>query len=261
MTQRYFSGLWVLLLTISLSIFAVGCDSDDGGGDGGGNNGGTPSNQTGQPLPDLGVTDYGGMMATISYSMNVGGFPVAMTMAYATFGDGGVDAGDVSVNSNMLGKMTQDGYTYYMIPDPQNPLQQLTGVNFDGSDHSWTVSGGSGVPSFSGSVSSPSAFNVTQPVANATVNKSAGLQIAWTNTSNDNNVMITLLDMDGDAQYFSPVNLADDGSHTISAGDMSDISGEAMLQVVKYRYNVVDQGGKSYPIIAEIVTSVTVTVQ
>jgi hypothetical protein len=60
--------------------------------------------------------------------------------------------------------------------------------------------------------------------------------------------------------YFSADELDDDGSYTVSASSLSKISGEAMLQAVKYTYNAINSGGKDYYMISEIVKSVNITV-
>ena len=227
--------------------------NDDGGG-------GSSTNPSGQPIPALGG-NHNGVMATISYEMEtIPGFPaVAISLGFAQFGQG-VDAGSVTVNGNTLGKTTQGGSTFYITPSPSNPTQMLTGVNFDGSNHSWQVSGGNGIPALNGSVQSPRSFALSSPANNGTVNKANGINVSWNNTTNNNRVLIVLVPLNNSNQYYTAEDLADNGSFTIPTGEISGFSGQAMLQIVKYRYAEVAAGGNNYYIISEVVKSVNLTI-
>jgi hypothetical protein len=219
-------------------------------------------NKSGQPIPAFEGTNVGGVMATISYEF--ASFPslppVSITMGFAQFGDKGVDAGNVSVNGSSLGKITQSGYTYYMVPDPANPLGTLSNVYFDGSIHNWSVSGGNGVPALSGGVTSPVSFNITAPASNASVSAASGLTVSW-NGGTSSKVLVYLVSLSSSGKAVFSQDLADDGSHTFTASEMTGITGQVMIQVVKYRYNEIASGGKSYYAVAEIVKSVNATIQ
>ncbi len=256
MKKHYIIQLLVLLLL----VFLVSCSEDDNPTEPTDDGNEQVSNNSGQPIPAE-AKDADGVLATISYEFQTApGFPpIAIVMGFAQFGSG-VDGGNVTVNGNTLGKTTESGTTFYVTPSRTNPTQSLTGVNFNGSDHSWQVSGNGDVPQLSGSVKSPSLFTLTAPTNNASITKSEGVEVTWTNPSADSNVLIVMAALDGSSQYFTSEVLDDDGSHTIAGSDLGNVSGDAMLQVVKYNYSSISSGGKDYYIIAEIVKSVVIKV-
>ena len=251
----------LLLASILLSFFLLmSCSSDDSNPTEPDN--GTPqqnSNPSGQPLPSM-AQGGDGILATISYEFqSAPGFPaVGLKMGFAQFGSG-VDGGTVSVNSNSLGKTTASGTTFYISPSPSNPTQTLTGISFDGSNHSWQVSGSGDVAQMSGSVVSPTNFSVSSPANNASVNKANGINVAWSNSSASSRILVVLAAIDNSGNYYY-ADIDDTGSYTIPASDIGGFSGQCMLQVVKYNYNSVSAGGKTYYLVSEIVKSVTVTV-
>jgi hypothetical protein len=255
----------ILMLVILTVILSIGCseDKDDSNPTGPGNGeAGDMSSLGGQPAPSSIASDnFNGVMATISYDIaTVPGFPsVSTTIAFATFGEG-VDAGAVIVNNNTLGKSTESGSTFYIVPSPSNPTATVSNVNFNGSAHNWSVGGGNGIPALSGSVNSPSQFNLNAPSNNSTVSKSAGFDVTWTTSGSSNAKILVLVTQVNNGNYFSADELDDDGSYTVSASSLSEISGEAMLQAVKYTYNAINNGGKDYYMISEIVKSVNITV-
>lgn len=248
-----------ILLLLFSTLFLASCSKDEDSPTEPGETSGT-TNKSGQPMPTFGE-DAAGVMATISYEYQVSpSLPAAtLKLAFAQFGSG-VEGGNVSVNGNALGKTTQSNTTFYIVPSPDNPTQQLSGVEFNGSNHSWQVSGSGSVPQLSGNVSSPSSFSLSSPANNSTVSKSNDLNIKWTNTSANSRVLIVLAAMNSSNQYYAAEDLNDSGSFTISSSDLSGFSGDAMLQVVKYNYSGVSVGGDDYYIISEIVKSVTIAI-
>ena len=243
----------LLLILVLISLVFVGCNKDDNNPTDPGNTNNTGTNPTGQPLPEIDDPDANGIMATIGYSFEtLPGLPsVDLNMAFASFGDG-VDAGQVVVNGNELGKTTSEGSTFYMAPDfMNNPTATLSGVSFNGSQHNWTVSGGNGIPAMSGGTVSPSQFNITAPANNATVSKASGINVTWSGSSNAR-VIIVLASQSGSDYYYSG-ELNDSGSFTIPASELGSISGQSLLQVVKYHYGDVNAGDHNYYIISEIV--------
>ena len=250
--------LFTIILLLSFMLL-MSCSKDDGNPaePGAGNNTGN-TNNSGQPMPSI-AQSGDGVLATISYEFStVPGFPAAaLTMGFAQFGNG-VDAGNVSVNSNSLGKTSQGSTTFYISPSPSNPTQTLTGVNFDGSNHNWQVGGSGNVSQFNGSVSSPTNFSVSSPANNASVSKANGINVSWNNSSASSRVLVVLAPVDNSGSYYSS-DVNDSGSHTIASADLSGFSGQCMLQVVKYTYNSASSGGKTYYLVAEIVKSLTIT--
>ncbi|GAB4139470.1 MAG: hypothetical protein Fur0015_10330 [Ignavibacteriales bacterium] len=217
-------------------------------------------NKSGQPIPAFEGTNVNGVMATIGYEFATLPTlpPVSLTMGFAQFGDKGVDAGTVMVNESTLGKISQSGSTYYISPSPTNPTGTLDNVYFNGSMHNWTVAGGNGVPALSGGVQSPISFNITAPASNATVSAASGLTVSW-NGGSSAKVLVYLISLSSSGKAVFSQDLSDDGSHTFSASELSGITGQVMIQVVKYHYNEIASGGKSYYAVAEIVKSVNAT--
>ncbi|MCF8241799.1 MAG: hypothetical protein K9J16_10465 [Melioribacteraceae bacterium] len=254
--KRYYKLFFILLMS---SLVFVACNKDEGPAEptGDGTTDGT-TNPTGQPLPSFEGEDFAGVMVAIQYGYSFGGFDMNLAMGFASFG--GADGGNVSVNGNTLTKNSSDGSTYYMAPDfATDPPATLDGVSFNGSAHNWSVSGNGDIPSMSGSVISPSTFTINSPASGVTVSKADGLNITWNSTGGTAKVLISVIPMSGGDPVIVQ-DLENDGDHTLSASELGSISGETMIQVVKYTYNTADAGGKTYVMIAEIVKSVTVTV-
>ncbi|MFA7289625.1 MAG: hypothetical protein WC055_12180 [Melioribacteraceae bacterium] len=251
--MKYFRFISVLFLAATITF--TGCKSEDSPTEP--STPGGSSNASGQPLPKM--EGSAGVLATIQYEMAapIPGFPaIMMQMAFASLADG-ADAGAVSVNSNAIATLKSGGKTYYMAPNPSNPTASLSNVNFNGSSHSWVVAGGNGVSAINGSVNSPTNFTLSAPVKDANVSKN-GFQATWTGGSNSK--IFVVIAQVSNGKTFSKEGLSDNGSYSFTSSDLSGISGQAMLQVVKYNYNKVSSGGKDYYLIAEIVKSVNVTV-
>lgn len=218
------------------------------------------TNPTGQPIPNFAnQQDVNGVMAAVRYSqISLVGFPAVETdIAFAMFGNG-IDAGSVSVNGTSLGKINQGGKILYMVPDPSNPMQFLS-LSWNGSNHSWNVSGGNGIPSLTGSVKSPNDFSIIQPSANSAVSKANGIQIKWSNTSSTSKILVQITGVNSSQSKFYE-ELSDNGSYTIPTSDLSSFNGDCMLFVVRYTYNYTTSGGKKYYFVSEIVKSVNIKV-
>ncbi|MCX7797710.1 MAG: hypothetical protein N2249_03705 [Melioribacter sp.] len=245
-----------LNVIIFIAITLLSCNKEDNPTEP--SNSSNQSNPTGQPIPSFSdQSDYNGVMATLKYyQASLPGFPeIETSMAFAMFGSG-VDAGTVSVNNNTLGKMNYSGKTMYIMPDPNNPLQYLN-LSWNGSNHSWNVTGGSGIPAITGSVRSPNDFNVIQPVSNSTVSKSNGVQVRWSNTSTTSKMLIQIVSTgSGNVKYYQ--ELSDNGSYTIPASDLSSFSGDCLLFVVRYNYSSTTVSGKRYFFVSEVIKSINI---
>ncbi|MCX8011373.1 MAG: hypothetical protein N3A61_09485 [Ignavibacteria bacterium] len=108
-------------------------------------------------------------------------------------------------------------------------------------------------------MTSPSSFNLNSPTANATVSKSSGLQVSWSGTSASDSVMIVLTPTSNPNNLIIKTGIANSGSYTFSASELFAISGQTMVQLVKYRYAIKDVSGQKIAVVAEIVKSVTIT--
>ncbi|MDX9924388.1 MAG: hypothetical protein RBS48_06445 [Ignavibacteriaceae bacterium] len=251
--MKHYKLFSVLVLVIAIAF--TGCKSEDSPTEPSAPGG--SSNASGQPLPKMEGSN--GVLATIQYEMAapVPGFPaIQMQMAFASLAEG-ADAGAVSVNSNSIATMKTGGKTYYMAPNPSNPTATLSGVNFNGSAHTWTVAGGNGVSAINGSVNSPTNFTLSAPAKDAAVSKN-GFQATWSGGTSSK--VFVVISQVSNGKTFSKEALSDNGNYSFTSSDLSGISGQALLQVVKYNYNKVSSGGKDYYLIAEIVKSVNVTV-
>lgn len=246
-------------LVVLLLLVVTGCKKEDNPTEP--NDAKDITNPTGQPMPSfLEQTDYGGAMASINYGIAapISGFPDVEANAASGILNGGVDAGVVTVNSNSLGKLSSGGKTYYMAPDINNPLNQLS-LNWNGTNHNWNVAGGNGVPVLTGSVRSPNSFTISSPTANSSISKASGIQIRWSNPSTAK-ALIQIVNVSNKAQAKVYQEIVDNGSYTIPAADLASFSGECMIFVVKYNYSFTTAGGKKYYFISEIVKSVNVKV-
>jgi len=251
MTNKIFSVISILLVT---TLLFSGCNKNEDNplNPGGGND--NDVNNSGQPIPTILGTD--GMMATIAFSYTFPGSPLSFdyVMGYALLGlPSGVNAGAVSVNGNNINFATGNGMNYYNSFSQTNP-SSLSNVTFNGSQqHTWTVVGGNGVPAINDGLVAPNTFEITAPVSNSTITKTNALNVTWSNPTTTDSVMVVIVSLTGGTPYVSSL-LPNNGSFTIPATSMTTLPlGDAMLEVVKFRYKIATVGSKSYAIIAEIV--------
>jgi hypothetical protein len=243
---------------LALLFYFNGCDKADDNPVSPGT-GGTSGNQSGQPIPA--ILNTNGTLVAISFGYTVPGLPISVdyVMGYALLGlPNGVDAGTVAVNGNNLTKSTQGSVIYYNSFSSTNPTS-LQNVLFDGSSaHNWNISGGNGIPSFTASLIPPKDFNITKPTAGSNVTKSGGLEVKWSTvgSSASDSIMIVVAGSSG-TPYTSSI-LSNSGTYQISAASISSISGDAVLQVVKFRYTLKTADNKNYAVIAEIVKTVNI---
>lgn len=253
-----------VILSLPLVVFLTftGCKKND-------SNPVSPEDQTqttsasSQPMPSFAtVTDYNGVCATVKFDMQspISGFPaIEMNSALASMGaQGGADGGAIIVNNNTLGKMVAGGRVTYMAPDPNNPTASMSNIYFDGSDHSWSVAGANGISAFSGSVKSVSTYNLVSPYNGASVSKSSDLQVYWNGGTTSKTLIQISSITTGKTKVYQ--ELADNGSYKISSADLAGLTGDCLLFVVKYNYNIVSAGGKKYVLVSEIVKSNSIKV-
>ncbi len=254
----------VVVLALGLSLFLMGCDkkSTDANND---NNQTQEMNQSGQPMPTISTGEgfeLGGILATISFQFQtIPGYPaVEFIMGYAYFGKG-QDAGTVSVNGEQLSKQSAGGIVYYNSFSQTNP-SSLKNTKFDGSMHQWDVSGSGDVPAVKIGVASPTAFTLTAPAA-GDVDKSKGLTISWNGggANSADSMLVMLVALDNSQKVYIKQGLPNNGNFTIPAADLSGFNGQAMLQVVKYRFSITTISGKQYTAVAEIVKQVQLNIQ
>ncbi len=219
-------------------------------------------NLSGQPLPSLAKkVDYEGVLASIGYEVQINeNLPAtSISMGFAQVGKL-VDAGKVSVNNSELNKIEKDGKIFYLSPGPQN-LTGLSNVSFDGSQHNWSVEGNDSIASFTGSITSPTAFTVSAPENNSTINADNDIEVTWDGSASDSKILIIVLSENKDIAPYVKENLPDNGSFTIPASALSNFSGKVYLQVAKYNYTTQSSNGKNYLLISEIVKLKTLTIE
>ncbi len=222
-----------------------------------------PTNKSGQPIPTIDYTgnlEFGGVLATISFEFQTApNFPsVQFAMGYAYFGNGD-NAGDVSVNGQPLSAENSGATTWYSSFSASNP-SSLSGVSFNGSLHSWSVSGSDKVPAFEVNVTSPGNFNITSPQS-GTVDISNGLSLYWNGTGGNDSLLVVLVDLDNNKTFTRAGIRFNDGKITIEKADLSGFSGEALLQLVRYNYAMHTTNDKYYVAVAEVVKQTTITIQ
>ncbi len=257
------SKKFILTILISfLTLTLISCDKIENPFDTQEDGNNVVSNKSGQPIPQIdGEAEVGGVLTTIKFDMEAAqGLPsVGIVMGFASFGDE-EDAGTVSVNGNELGKSEYDGKVYYMSPS-LGSFESLANVEFDGSEHVWELSGAGNIPAFSGSVVSPTDFEVLSPAADSVINMSEGLEIRWSGESDDSKMLFVIVGLDSEGDPYVEQEVPDNGLHTIPASALSGFSGKVLLQIVKYKYNLGSAGGKQFALISEVVKSVGVTLQ
>ncbi len=222
----------------------------------------TSQNLSGQPLPSLAKqVDFQGVLASIGYEIKFNeNLPATfISMGFAQIGKF-ADAGKVTVNNSELNKTEKDGKIFYLSPNAQN-ITGLSNVNFDGSQHNWSVEGNDSISAFTGSIASPTIFSVSSPENNSTVNKENGLEITWDGSATDSKILIIVASENTDIAPYVKENLPDNGSFSIPSSDLSSFSGKVYLQVAKYNYTTKNNNGKNYLLISEIVKLKTLTIK
>jgi hypothetical protein len=217
---------------------------------------------SGQPLPSLAKeANYNGVLASIGYEVQISeSLPsTSISMGFAQIGKL-VDAGTVSVNNSELNKVDKDGKIFYLSPSPEN-ITGLSNVNFDGSDHTWNITGNDSVSAFTGSITSPTAFNLSSPENNVSINKADGIDVTWSGNSSDTKILIIVLSENTDVKPYVKENIPDNGQFTIPGSELGELTGKVYLQVAKYNYTTQSSNGKNYLLISEVVKLKTITLQ
>jgi hypothetical protein len=231
------------------------------------------TNASGQPVPDLSsIPNYGGLLSTIQYDYStpayqgIPSYTVTFKLAFAQFGNG-VDVGTVKVVSDTLPKHTDGSKIYYMNNFTLGGTG-LTSIEFsNGSIHNWTISGGGGIPAITNGLFTltPVTFAISSPGSGVNIVKANGLNINWTN-ANPNGLDSILIVIVGKGGSFMKSSIlsgssSSQGSYAITGSDLGTMTGTCILQVVKYRYNVVIISSKVYIVLAEIVKQETINLQ
>lgn len=245
-------------IAVTALIFLQSCDKEDGGIN-------SPITQNPatvtQPTPDYSnVANYNGTLATINFGYSILGFVIEYSMGFASLGHPtAVNAGTVTVNGDTVGSYSQEGQVYYNSFNTTNP-SALPDVNFDGSTHTWNVAGGNGIPAFSAGVTSPTLFAITLPADNDTITKAGGLQITWTGAAaGPDSLLLMVAATNGGSLVRQGVT--NSGNYTFSSTDLAPLTGTAIVSVVKYRYALSAQGGKTYVLVSEVVKTKTITLE
>jgi len=195
---------------------------------------------------------YGVLVAikSISYQEAAGiQIPIEVNTASATFVSSPgsstfIDAGQVTLNTKVLSKETNNSYIYQ---DLLNPL------NFN--TVSWSVTGANGIPTIAYSDDKPwPSFNgfTTLP---ATVTKSAGVTVNLNSAvSNADSVYLILASNDGNFAIKRVSGNAADV--TLSASEISGITaGSGMIQLVPWSFKKEDFDSKDFYFVLEAVYS------
>ena len=231
------------------------------------------TNASGQPVPNFSsFPNYGGLLSTIQYDYStpayqgIPSFTVTFKLGFAQFGNG-VDAGTVTVVSDSLPKHTDGSKIYYMNNFTLGGTG-LSSVEFsNGTVQNWTISGGGGIPAITSGLSTqtPVTFVISSPASGENIVKANGLNIHWTNANPNGLDSILIVIVGNGASYMKSSILSgsssSQGSYSITGSDLGTMTGTCVLQVVKYRYNVVIINSKVFIVMAEIVKQETINLQ
>jgi len=245
----------LLSLALIIGLF-FGCSDSSSSG----NSGDADLNQSGQPMPTFGAdsdADIGGVMATRQFNYEIPNSPIALPpieikMGFASFANQ-ADAGAVSINNIDIPRNNKMYNTFDFSATTTDFSSLSLDVDFNGSQHSWNVAGKGSIPQINLSVASPSTFSFYSPSEASTVSKSDDLQIGWTKGVNSAQDSMLVLFISGKVTYIKQ-GLANTGSHTIPASELSNAGSSAIIQVVKYRTNTAIVDEKLYIAVSEIVT-------
>ncbi|MCK9425530.1 MAG: hypothetical protein M0Q21_05805 [Ignavibacteriaceae bacterium] len=223
----------------------------------------TTTPKTTQPIPTFsGTVDR--VVVAIHFTYTEPSVPepynkVEMNMGYAKFGDisgTGTDAGTVTLNGKTIAKTTANSSVDY------NSFTSFTtlDLNWDGNPHSWSVTGAGNTPAFTIGVTSPTAFTLSNPTATTVAPKTSALNVTWSGaySTAPDSVMIVLV---VGSTTFTATTTNKTGSYSIPASQLSAMAGDAILQVVKYRYATKTVSSKNFVGVAEIVAMVNFKIQ
>lgn len=154
-----------------------------------------------------------------------------------------VDAGTITFNGTALSKRTGATGVHYDSYDKTSGAYSSVPVTFNNTFHSFTVSGSELIESFTDSMLSPSGeLAITYPTASDTVDKSSGFTITWSSSGADTAALL-ITDTSRTDGYRFALFVPDDGSYTVTAGDLSTIApGPIHVCVSRGNYAIVDIG-------------------
>lgn len=149
-----------------------------------------------------------------------------------------VFAGNVSVNANQLDTSNIVGQVVYT-------KESLTGVNFDGSAHAWTVSGSTSVQAFNVNVQSPNGtVSVSSPSPGATIARNQSLTVMWIPAGGASDTVVVMIT---DAANNLVYATATGGSHTFSSSQLGGLAaGQASVGAFLYGLGVVPVNGGNH---------------
>jgi len=253
------SFLFFATAFLAVSLFFVGCKKSNSNPTDQTDNTAPTTPSSGQPMPTFSGT-VDGFVAAIQFSATYYGVTVIQDMGFANFGKG-TDAGTVTLGGQTISKITSGSTVYYNSYASVPPTS--LDLNWNGSNHSWSVSGAGTTPAFTLDVPSPNAFTLSNPTASTVAPKTSNLTVTWSGAygSSVDSVMIILVPMSGSGTTFTATTTNKTGSYTIPSSSLSGFSGDTMLELVKYRYAMKTVSGKTYVGVAEIVNTVTFKVQ
>jgi len=231
------------------------------------------TNASGQPVPNFSsIPNYGGLLSTIQYDYStpayqgIPSYIVTFKLGFAQFGNG-VDVGTVTVVTDALPKHTDGSKIYYMNNFTLGGTG-LSSVEFsNGIVQNWTISGGGGIPAITSGLNTltPVTFVISSPGSGENIVKANGLNINWTNANPNGLDSILIVIVGNGGSYMKSSILSGSssshGSYSITGSDLGAMTGTCILQVVKYRYNVVVISSKVFIVMAEIVKQETINFQ
>ena len=209
------------------------------------------------PLPDLsgyGVID--GICATYLVKTPFGFDAVE---AHAQFGAKGLYAGNVDVNGFILTQATVRGTLFYSASGLDAPE-----INFDGTNHQFSASGGNEIPPIEVNVTSAKDFLLMTPQTSDEIDRDGGVEIVWSEGSDNSEerMLISITPLGGDTVYVER-DVPNTGTYTITTDDLQQVpsSFPVILNVVKYRLNSQEISGSTYIGLSEVnyVRVITIT--
>lgn len=253
------SFLFFLTAFLAVTIFFVGCKKSDSNPT---DSNGTPQTTTGpnQPMPTFSGT-VDGVVIAFQFTYTDPNVPApynsfSVDMGYAKFGEisgTGTDAGTVTLNSKNIAKTTTNDYNSFTSFTPLD-------LNWDGNPHHWSVSGAGSTPAFTIDVTSPTAFIVSYPTESTVASKSSNMNVTWSNYSNASTDSVLIV-LSAGSSTFTATTSNITGSYSIPSSQLNSMSGNAILQVAKYKYTLKTVSSKNFVGVAEIVKMVNFKIQ
>lgn len=211
-------------------------------------------------LPTQLTQNISGVLATMEIAINsTGNDDSKLRTGAAWFFGQETNPGTIKVNNitcQYVGNQS-NGRMYQTVAATGQEIYKA--LPFNGATHTWTVSGGGSLPSFTAQQTTPTHVEITSHAPFDKVSQSQPLTITWNDPAAERpDELYALVINDAQKKSILVPNVGRAGTHTFSAQELSQFQrGGISLQVLKNRYSTVEKGDYRYVVIAQASRQIT----